>query len=126
MSDWVLFISINSFFSSFFVMVWIVIKVITFVKNYFNMTKDAEIKRMLGRQLKRFRIQYLKKTPSQLAAEMEKDFPNDKIQRQTITNQEKSATWSYILWLHEKSHQVLNLEWLIYGEDDDSIPMIKI
>ncbi len=126
MLDWVLFISISNFFTSFFVIGWIVIKAITFVKHYFFMKSDEEINKMLGRQLKRFRKKHLKISAETLAAQMVVDFPEDKIQRQTIYNQEKSPSWSYILWLHNKTHRVLNMEWLMYGEDDDTIPMIKI
>jgi len=90
------------------------------------MKKDKEIKAVLGRQLKKYRVKSLKKSPAQLAKIMKEDFPDDKIQRGTITNQEKSPSYSYIMWLYEKSHRTLNIEWLFAGEDDDSIPMIKI
>lgn len=90
------------------------------------MRKDQEIKPMLGRQLKKFREEHLKISPEQLAADMKEDFPDDKIQRQTITNQERSPQLSYILWLYEKTNRVLNIEWLFAGETDNRIPMIKI
>lgn len=118
-------LSITDFLTSLFIIVWIVINVITFVKRNLLMKKDSEITEAIGRQLKKFRKEYLKKSPARLAAEMMDDFPDDKIQRQTITNQENSPSWSYIIWLHKKTKKVLNLEWLIYGEEDDTIPMIK-
>ncbi len=90
------------------------------------MKKDREIKPMLGRQLKRFRQRHLKMSTEKLAAIMKEDFPEDKIQRQTITNQEKAPQLSYILWLYHKTNGMLNIEWLFFGEDDDRIPMIKI
>jgi hypothetical protein len=119
-------VSIIDFFTSLFIMVWIVINSITFVKSFFWMKKDREIKPMLGRQLKRFREKHLKMSRDRVAALMKEDFPEDKIQRQTIANQERAPQLSYILWLYYKTNRILNLEWLFAGEEDDSIPMIKL
>ena len=87
------------------------------------MPNDKEVKAMLSRQVRKFISHLRQSTPEQIAKEMRKDYPEEKIDRQYINYQLKSPSWTFIIWLETKG---LNLEWLIKGEKDSNIPMLKL
>lgn len=78
---------------------------------------------MLRRQVRKFVSNLRQSSPEQIAKEMRKAYPNQKIDRQYINYQLKSPSWTFIIWLETKG---LNLEWLIKGEKDPDIPMFKL
>lgn len=97
----------------------------TFVNHYFRMLKrESEIKKMLGRQVRRFASKELCLTPQKLANKMKEDSPEKEITRQYINAQYKSPSWIFILWLEKRAH--LNIEWLLHGEENNDIRMLKL
>ncbi len=125
MAVWLKFLSISIFFISAVFIFAIVKKLFTFVNYYFRMLNDIEIKGMLARQVKKFIATELGDVgPEDIAKAMREDFPKAKITRQWIRSQIQTPGWAFIFWL--KKRYRMNFEWLLEGEKNKDIPMLKI
>ncbi len=107
-------------------MSWIVKNIFTLVKNFFYMLKkEAEIRKMLGRQVTRFlKEKYPKTGPTEIARKMMQDLPEEKITKEWVNNQKKSPSLTFIMWLERRAN--LNIEWLFNGEENKDLPMLKL
>jgi hypothetical protein len=111
-------------------MAWIVKNIFTFVKSFFSMKRDEEIKQMLGRQVKKFLEHHVegyykdgKPRSTLIARHMNKFYDGEKIDKNNVLFWLRSPSPGFIYFLEVTCG--LSIDWLYHGEEDPSIKPIK-